>query len=92
MQCTVITNRLVRLPGKDCGYLGHLHVVKLNNNLLGKNEEIFYHFVTTLPNLHILEARHNGLSCLYPPTAWSSRCIRSLDFCENKIEEVGDTD
>ena len=87
--CTVITNRLVRLPDKDCRYLNHLHVVKLNNNLLGKNEENFYYFVTTLPSLHILEARHNGLSCLCPPTKWSSQCIRSLDFCENKIEEVG---
>ena len=83
-----MTDDLVRLPGKDGGYLGQLHVVKLNNNLLGKNEENFYHFVTSLPSLHVLEARHNGLSCLYPPTAWSSRCIRDLDFFGNKIEEV----
>ena len=78
----------MRLPGKDGGYLGELHVVKLNNNLLGKNEENFYHFVTSLPSLHVLEARQNGLSSLYSPTAWSSRCIRDLDFCGNKIEEV----
>ena len=84
-----MTGHSVRLPGKDGGYLGQLHVVKLNNNLLGKNEENFYHFVTSLPSLHVLEARQNGLSSLYPPTAWSSRCIRDLDFCGNKIEEVG---
>ena len=84
----VIIHRSVRLPGKDGGYLGDLHVVKLNNNLLGKNEENFYHFVTSLPSLHALEARQNGLSSLYPPTAWNSRCIRDLDFCGNKIEEV----
>jgi len=78
----------VRLPDEEAGYLGNLNIVKLNNNLLGKNEQNFHKFVTSLPCLHTLEARHNGLAILYPPFKWESQSIKDLDFCGNNIEEV----
>ena len=82
-------NCLISLPVQAAMTFNRLSHLKLAHNLL-KDRPPWYvpRFVLQLQNLTILDMEDNKVTQLPLPSMWASRCLRDLNFDNNRISKL----